>query len=366
MFGIGELFGAGTSLLGGWLSSRAAKRAAEQQAKAAEAARQQLWDAQGGASKNLDAAAADARAGIIDASGAAANGVQDATAAAQNEIRDQAAAAKAGMAGAVNESNATLRGVYDKALSVTDPYTAAGSKAVGTLAGYLDPNGEFNQKFQFSQDDPGYQFRLQEGQKALERSAAAKGAVRGGGVLRALSRYGQGMASQEYQNAFDRFQADRAQRYGMLSDLAKTGQVSAGQAIGAGNAYGAGVSNNNMAGAEYSGNVGNRAAEVAGGMGMTGANQAGNFRVGGANMAGQIGVGAAEKSGDWIMRAGGAGADMIAGAGNAQAAGTVGSQNAWNSAIQGVGNAAATAINGWQAKKKNTLGGLSGLLAKAK
>lgn len=355
---------AGTSIFGGLMGSRGAKTAAQQQAAAAEKARQQLWDASGGAGANLDAAAADARAKITDASGAAANNVQDAANLAQNNVWDQAAAAKAGMSQAVGDSNSTLKGVYDKALSVTDPYTTAGSKAVGTLSSYLDPNGEFNQKFQFSQDDPGYQFRLQEGQKALQRSKAAQGAVRGGGVLKALSRYGQGMASQEYQNAFDRFQSDRAQRFGMLSDLAKTGQTSAAQAIGAGNAYGAGVSNNNMAGAEYSGNVGNRAAEAAGTFGTRGAQAAGDYRVGGANIAGQIGTDAAKTAGNWTMGAAGGAADLITGAGNAQAAGTVGSANAWNGALSGVGNAAASAISGYQANKKKPLG-LSGLLKKA-
>ena len=46
--------------------------------------------------------------------------------------------------------------------------------------------------------DPGYAFRLKEGQKALERSAAAKGTLFTGGTGRALQRFGQEMGSQEY------------------------------------------------------------------------------------------------------------------------------------------------------------------------
>lgn len=53
-------------------------------------------------------------------------------------------------------------------------------------------------------NDPGYQFRLSEGQKALERSAAAKGGLFSGGTLKDLTRYGQNFASNEFQNVYNR------------------------------------------------------------------------------------------------------------------------------------------------------------------
>jgi hypothetical protein len=52
--------------------------------------------------------------------------------------------------------------------------------------------------------DPGYQFRLDQGRKALEQSAAGKGTLRTGGSLRDLISYGQQMGSQEYGNVFNR------------------------------------------------------------------------------------------------------------------------------------------------------------------
>lgn len=54
------------------------------------------------------------------------------------------------------------------------------------------------------QADPGYQFRLGEGMRALENSAAARGGLLSGGFGRAAIGYGQDMASQEYQNVFNR------------------------------------------------------------------------------------------------------------------------------------------------------------------
>ena len=53
-------------------------------------------------------------------------------------------------------------------------------------------------------EDPGYQFRLQEGTKAIESSAAAKGMLGSGKTLKDLARYSQGLASQEFANARNR------------------------------------------------------------------------------------------------------------------------------------------------------------------
>jgi hypothetical protein len=54
--------------------------------------------------------------------------------------------------------------------------------------------------------DPGYQFRVQQGQQSLEQSAAGRGVLRTGGTLKDILNYGQSMASQEYGNVFDRAQ----------------------------------------------------------------------------------------------------------------------------------------------------------------
>lgn len=53
-------------------------------------------------------------------------------------------------------------------------------------------------------NEPGYQFRLQSGEDALQNSAAAKGILRTGGTLKDLINYGQNFASQEYNNVYNR------------------------------------------------------------------------------------------------------------------------------------------------------------------
>lgn len=75
--------------------------------------------------------------------------------------------------------------------------------------------------------DPGYQFRLSEGMKALDRSAAARGGLLSGGTLKGIQRYGQDMASQEFTNAFNRYQAERMGTLNPYQAMAGQGQSTA-------------------------------------------------------------------------------------------------------------------------------------------
>lgn len=75
--------------------------------------------------------------------------------------------------------------------------------------------------------DPGYAFRLSEGQKALERSAAAKGGLNSGAAMKAAITYGQGQGSQEYGNAYNRYNTNQTNLYNRLAGLAGSGQTSA-------------------------------------------------------------------------------------------------------------------------------------------
>lgn len=75
--------------------------------------------------------------------------------------------------------------------------------------------------------DPGYQFRLKEGMQGLERSAASRGGLLSGATLKGIQRYGQDMASTEYQNAFNRYQAERTGTLNPYQSLAGVGQSTA-------------------------------------------------------------------------------------------------------------------------------------------
>lgn len=72
--------------------------------------------------------------------------------------------------------------------------------------------------------DPGYQFRMQEGQRALQRGLAASGSVDSGRALKAAQEFGQGLADQTYNDAYTRW----LQRNQQLSGMSGAGLNAAG------------------------------------------------------------------------------------------------------------------------------------------
>lgn len=112
-----------------------------------------------------------------------------------------------------------------QALKVSAGQQAGGQQAGSTPAGSLWNNFSAND----FQTDPGYDFRLQQGSQALDRSAAAKGGLFSGGTLKDLTDYNQNFASNEYQNAYNRFQTNRNTQFNQLASVAGLGQTAAGQ-----------------------------------------------------------------------------------------------------------------------------------------
>ena len=152
-------------------------------------------------------------------SGVAASSAAGKAAKAQRQAADQAAQLE--------------REQYYDQVNRQEPFRQAGLKTTDELmrqfglGGDAASQGYGNMLRDFStedfQADPGYAFRLQEGLKSLDRTAAMRGKMMSGQALKAAGRYGQDMASQEYQNAYNRYNQNRSQRYQML-----TGQQTAG------------------------------------------------------------------------------------------------------------------------------------------
>jgi hypothetical protein len=142
------------------------------------------------------------------------------------------------------------------------------------------------------QNDPGWQFRLDEGRKAIERSAAAKGTLLSGGTLKDLTRWGQDYASNEYDKVYNRALGEYQQAYGIYQ--------------------------NNQ------GNQFNRLQGVAG-LGQNAAAMTGN-----------AGSGYAQNA-----------SNTITGIGNANAAGQVGAANAWSQGISNIGNQTSGMLSDW-------------------
>ena len=102
----------------------------------------------------------------------------------------------------------------------------------GTGTGYLQH--QFTPEDFLAGVDPGYAFRLQQGEMANQRAANVGGGALSGNTLAGLNAYNQGMASQEFQNSFNRYQTQRSNIYNTLASIAGLGQTSVGQTTQAG------------------------------------------------------------------------------------------------------------------------------------
>jgi len=138
-------------------------------------------------------------------------------------------------AASADRATALQREQWETQLELQKPWQEAGQTALNKLIPLATEYTPFGMQ-QFQQD-PGYGFRMSEGMKALERSAAARGGLLSGGTLKGIQRYGQDMASQEYTNAFNRYQAERQARLGPLQSLAGVGQTATNQIGQAGQNY---------------------------------------------------------------------------------------------------------------------------------
>ena len=130
-------------------------------------------------------------------------------------------ASKAGLQGQ-REASAAEERMFNRQVELQEPFREVGVNALPELveASRYDP---FTlEKFQA---DPGYQFRLREGLKALDRTAAARGGLLSGAQLRGVTRFGQELGSQEFGNAFNRYNIGFQNRLNPLQSLTGMGQT---------------------------------------------------------------------------------------------------------------------------------------------
>lgn len=119
---------------------------------------------------------------------------------------------------------------WREGVELQEPWRQAGINALNKMGTGFTGEVDMTQ-------DPGYQFRLSEGMKALERQAAARGGLISGGALKAAGRYGQDYASNEYQNAYNR----ALSQYNTTAALAGVGQTATNQMVNAGQAMASNV-----------------------------------------------------------------------------------------------------------------------------
>ena len=192
--------------------------------------------------------------------GAGALGAVGAKSAASTQSKAATNAANAQLM-ATRETNDMLRDFRAEDIDRFAPFYEGGRDAYNALrfeTGLADrPEG-----YGGFTATPGYDFRMNEGRRAVEAGAASRHGLMSGAAQQALTRYGQDYGTNEYQNYL-----------GRLSGLSGAGQNAAGMQGAASQAYGSQIGQNTMAGgaaaAQGIANAGN--ASAAGTIGMTNA-----------------------------------------------------------------------------------------------
>ena len=303
---------AGGSIWSGASKRGAAKTAASKQAEAAYGASEDYWKTTSDVNNGLADAGEFAQHHVEEASNNAGTAVLDAQQSADRRVTESA-----------HTANEYLH-----------PYMQSGAQGTERLDEVTGAGGRYDrmmdEKFAFDpESDPAYQFVLDQGMKAVQKSAAARGGLQGGGTLRSLTKFAAGHASKEYANQFARFQTDRTNRGNILSDLSKNLQGSADRGFRSSAVAG----DNTMDAATYGGNTGMQAQQYAGDTKIRSAQYSGNTRMNTQQQMGQNSLNSSMYTGNNRM-----------GVGNAQAASTMyGAQQFTN----GVAGALPAAIQGY-------------------
>lgn len=137
----------------------------------------------------------------------------------------------------------TQQNMFNTITAQEQPFINSGYGASTQLNNLMAPGGYLSQQFSPKdlQNYPGYQFQLQQGDQAIQNSAAASTGAVSGPALKSLANYNQGLAGTTYGNAFDQFQTQQNNIFDRLNQIATRGQNAAGNLGTAGTTLGTGI-----------------------------------------------------------------------------------------------------------------------------
>lgn len=159
------------------------------------------------------------------------------------------------MADAIEQATALQERQMRLAKQQFTPYAQAGTEALGQYQGNIGNQPTYQNTLANLVNDPGYQFRLQQGRQTLENSAAARGNLLSGATLKDLTGYAQGMASQEGQAAYARDFNAFNNTQNQLANLMQQGFNASGQIVGSGQQGTNNLANLALMGGQSQGNM---------------------------------------------------------------------------------------------------------------
>ncbi len=159
---------------------------------------------------------------------------------------------------------AEYRKWLDRALGDLEPYLESGKVNLEEMMKLFDDPSSVR-------DTPGYDFRMKEGEKSLERGAAARGGLYSGRQMKELDRYGQDYGAKEYTEAINRRLSlgDYLAQFDAMNNqtIMKGGENLANLYIGQGNARALGIENKINDGKYWTATMNNKSTEIGEGIG---------------------------------------------------------------------------------------------------
>ena len=187
---------------------------------------------------------------------------------ASNDILRSTGAGQGMVATAGNNAVTTISDARDNANAALNPYSTAGQTGVNVLSQLAQSPAKFT--YADYANDPAFAFEMEQGANAISHNAAARGLASSGNVLKDLTRFGQGLASTYYTDAFNRFMQGRGLQQAAATTLTGQGLQAAG-----------GQSANYMNAGQSIANTGMDVANFLANFGLQGENVAAQYRVNG-------------------------------------------------------------------------------------
>lgn len=250
-----------------------------------------------GVAKTLAGTGANAGKAVETTGAGAAGATTAATNAGVAGINNAVASGQAGVNAATGNANQVAGNLLGGELGAVNPYIQEGVNGTNNLA-TLTANGGFQAPTAAQAEaTPGYQFQLKQGLQGVEQQLGASGGAATGGALKALTQYGQGVASTNYQNVFNN--ALNAYNTNVGTNLAMSGQGLQGTGMGiqAAENYGNTYNQNTMGSAYFNSNTGLQGGIAGGQLGVQGNIAAGNQNLEGAIQGGNLYMQGAEGAG---------------------------------------------------------------------
>lgn len=162
------------------------------------------------------------------AAGSATNALTSGVNDAMSTVKSGVANAETALTAGKDAASGTLKDLYGEQKSMLQPFVDTGTSSLDQIKKFVTPGDSLDALYQ----DPGFQFRLKQGQRAIDAAANAGGTRWSGATLKQIASFNQDQASQELNNSFNR-----------LMQVEGIGQQATNTEVGAASQYGANLAN---------------------------------------------------------------------------------------------------------------------------